>query len=182
MAEIIRNKIRSVYGELLGYYEGLIQANRDNNYTAANIQTVDSINECIGRLCEVSSTDYSRNKIVLGHSSSYKIMGEVLVKLKPLLSRLEIEHNFKDNGAMAAPQIVILNKNNNEITVNIDYTLDQLINEQNDDGKAKLLELKEELNKSEKNWGVIKGILIWAINFSKDLFIKILPIILEKKI
>jgi hypothetical protein len=52
----------------------------------------------------------------------------------------------------------------------------------NDESKRKLGQLNEELDKPQKNWEVIKDILVWILNFSKDLFLEILPIILQKKL
>lgn len=87
----------------------------------------------------------------------------------------------KSNSA-SNQAIIINNKNQNEISIQLNYSLSQLIEESAGESKDKLEKLEEELNKPQKNWETIRSILIWILNFSKELFIKIIPIILEKKI
>jgi hypothetical protein len=48
-----------------------------------------------------------------------------------------------------------------------------------EEAESKVKELGEELQKDTTKWSVVKDILIWIANYSKDLFIKVLPILLN---
>ena len=45
--------------------------------------------------------------------------------------------------------------------------------------EQKVKELGEELKKETTKWSTVKDVVIWIANYSKDLFVKILPILLE---
>ena len=62
------------------------------------------------------------------------------------------------------------------INQNIQQVID---NSTSDKEKEKLTELKEELEKPDKDWNKIKGILKWALDFSEKLFFALLPILLK---
>lgn len=47
------------------------------------------------------------------------------------------------------------------------------------EAENKVKELGEELQKDTTKWSVVKEVLIWIANYSKDLFVKILPILLN---
>lgn len=47
------------------------------------------------------------------------------------------------------------------------------------EAEEKIKQLGDELGKNPSKWSVIKDLLIWIANYSKDLFIKVLPILLD---
>jgi hypothetical protein len=72
--------------------------------------------------------------------------------------------------------------------VNVNISIDQIIEHikesEPDPSKAKeaemkLKELEEELKQKNPAWAKIKGVLEWLLNFSRDAFLAVLPIILE---
>lgn len=48
------------------------------------------------------------------------------------------------------------------------------------EAEERLEQFKEEVKKEKPSWSVIKKILEWALNFGRDVFLQILPILLEK--
>lgn len=182
MAEIQLAKIKSLYGEAKGYLDAIKKGSGASGPYTVPRSIVDNFNLIVDEVSSISDTDYSRSKIP--EHELRQIMSFRLVE--PLVSgfvtRLEQEYGFgQDNHTQ--PGIVIFNKNESEISLKINYSINDLIlNTKSNEGKEKLNSLKNELDKPQKNWETIKGILIWILNFSKDLFLKILPIILQKKL
>lgn len=183
MAEIQLTKIKSIYGELKGYLEGLPQEGKGAMSGPFVVPSAigKKFNNAIDELTQVSDTDYSRFKVNVESNGVLNIR-EVKPSMHAAVCRLEEEFGFNKSSDISTPAIIINNKNQNEISLQVNYTLPQLIEESNDESKEKLKQLEEELNKPYKNWNVIRPILIWLLNFSKELFIKIIPILLEKKI
>lgn len=75
------------------------------------------------------------------------------------------------------------------VFVNIDQTFQTIIEkikaDEPDETRVKEAEenlsvLKEEVKKENPQWSTIKKVLEWALNFGRDVFIQILPILLEK--
>lgn len=184
MAEIQLTRIKSIYGEIKGYLEGLPQEGKGaaSGPFVVPAVIVRKFNDAIDELTKISNTDYSRFKVDKAEGSGTLNIREVKPSMHGLVCRLEEEFNFGRNNEISTPAIIINNKNQNEISVQVNYSLSQLIDESEDESKIKLKQLEDELNKPQKNWDSIKPILIWILNFSKELFIKILPILLEKKI
>ena len=48
------------------------------------------------------------------------------------------------------------------------------------ESEQKLRELEDEIKSKSPTWSKIKDILIWLLNFGRDTFLQVLPIILEK--
>lgn len=187
MAEIQLARIRSIYGDIKGLLSQIPQPDK-SSYISAFL--VNGYNSAIDELSQVTNTDYSRYKItaearVPAHSRGpHYYSTSVRPQIGRVISRLEEEYGFgKNDNNQSSPSIVIFNKNQNEISLQINYTINDLIDKTgNDEGKTQLRELRDELEKKDKNWEKIKGILIWILNFSKDLFLEILPIIIQKKL
>ncbi len=185
MAEIQLTKIKSIYGDLKGL---LSQIPLAETTSLVSQFIVSQINQSVDNLTEVTNSDFSTYKIP--ENQRYADWPDsfptniVRAQLGRIISRLESEYGFGQNSQSSVnPGIVIFNKNQNEISLEINYTINDLINEETEEeSKNKLKELKDELEKSDKNWDKIKGILIWVLNFSRELFIKIIPILLEKKL
>lgn len=184
MAEIQLTRIKSLYGDIKGLLSQIPLA--ETNPTIDQF-VVSQFNQTLDVLTNTTKTDYS----------SYKIPDEqriedwpekfdsnvVRAQIGRVISRLEQEYEFSKGDQQQSPGIVIFNKNQNEISLQINYTINDLINSSsNEESKKKLKELKDELEKPNKNWETIKNILIWILNFSKELFLKIIPILLEKKL
>lgn len=185
MAEIQLTRIKSIYGEIKGYLEGLPQ--QEGTGAASGPFVVPTtigkkFNDAIDELTRVSNTDYSRFKVNNAEGSGTLNIREVRPSMHGAVCRLEEEFNFGRNNDISTPAIIINNKNQNEISVQVNYSLSQLIEESKDESGEKLRQLEKELDKPNKSWDTIKPILIWILNFSKELFIKILPILLEKRI
>ena len=185
MAEIKLTRIRSAYGDLKGQ---LSQLPLPNDSALVEGFIVDQLNETLDQLTTLTGTDYSSYKIPQSQGSPDwpgKFSSTVTrTQMGRVISRLEEEYGFgQAHQATTSPAIAIFNQNSNEVNLQINYTIDSLIEQSSDEEeKTNLKVLQEELDKPEKDWDRIKIILIWIINFSKDLFLKIVPIILSKKL
>lgn len=185
MGEIQLTRIKSVYGDIKGL---LSQIPLAETIPTIDSFTVNTFNEAIDELSRITSTDYSRYNVPQNQEMSDwpgKFDSKVVrAQIGRVISRLEQEYGFGEkNQSSITPGIVIFNKNQNEISLQINYTINDLINKQGDEeGKKKLGELKTELEKSDKSWESIRKILVWILNFSKELFVEIIPIILQKKL
>ena len=185
MAEIKLISIKSIYGDIRGLLSQIPQPEISGSVDKF---LVEQLNNTLDVLTSVASTDYSVYKVP--HEQELTDWPDrfdskiVRAQAGRVISRLEQEYGFGQNGqTTTSPGIVIFNKNQNEISLQINYTIPDLIEQSGDEeSKNKLKELKEELEKSDKNWEKIKDILIWILNFSRELFIKIIPILLEKKL
>lgn len=184
MGEIQLIKVKSSYGDLKGL---LNQIPLTETNSLVDEFTVSQMNIALDSLTEVSGSDYSQYKIPDSKRLQDwldKFPADIVrAQLGRVITRLEMEYGFGNIEHNTNPGIVIINKNESEFSLEINYTINELISKQeNEESKGKLKDLKEELSKGEKNWENIKNILIWILNFSKDLFIQVIPIILQKKI
>lgn len=185
MAEIKLTRIKSIYGDVKGLISQIPLA-----VTTGTVDQfiVSQFNQTLDILTEITETDFSQYKVPDNQrveSWPEKFDANVVrVQIGRVISRLEQEYGFGQNDQPSVtPGIVIFNKNQNEISLQINYTISDLIKDsQDEESKEKLGELRDELEKPNKNWDTIKNILIWILNFSKDLFLKIIPILLEKKL
>ncbi|MDD5617461.1 MAG: hypothetical protein PHG69_00030 [Candidatus Omnitrophica bacterium] len=185
MAEIKLTRIKSIYGDIKGLLSQIPSPEKD---MWVKEFTVETFNEALDELTRISETDYSaykvpksqRNHNFIDRYESKIVRGQ----MGRVVSRLEEEYSFGiETDANRSPSIAIFNKNQNEISLQINYTINGLIEKyDNEECKEKLRNLRDELEKPSKNWETIKSILIWILNFSKDLFLEIIPIILQKKI
>lgn len=182
MGEILITKVRSLYGEIKGLHSGLPKQ-VSGPYCIPSI-IGERFNTALDLLTQASNTDYSRFKILRNELSRAENCNIRVIEplMSTIITKLENEYGFgsvkKDNSA----NIVIINKNTNEVSVNVDYTIEDLIRQSNGQATDQLTQLKNELDKDDKNWETIKGCLLWILNFSKDLFFKILPLLLGQKI
>lgn len=182
MGEILLVKVKSIYGEIKGLYKGLPKRVSGPYCVPAIIG--ERFNTALDLLTQASNSDYSRFKISTeelnrGENCNIRVIEPLMLTV---VSKLESEYNFDYEKKGASPNIVIINKNANEVSIRIDYTIEDLINKFNGEASIKLNELKTELGKGTKNWEIIKNILIWILNFSKDLFLQVIPLIIEKKL
>lgn len=185
MAEIQLIRIKALYGDLKGL---LSQIPHSTTTSIVDQFLVSQINQIIDTLTNVSKSDYSTYKIP--EEQRYSEWPEsfpaniVRAQLGRIISRLENEYSFgQSKQSPNSPGIVIFNKNQSEISLQINYSITDLIeHETNEESKEKLKNLERELEKNDKDWESIKSILYWILNFSKDLFLKVIPILLEKKL
>ncbi|EKE20773.1 MAG: hypothetical protein ACD_7C00489G0004 [uncultured bacterium] len=184
MAEIKLTRIRSIYGDVKGLLSQIPDPSKQSMVKEFTVQTFNCV---VDELSQIAETDYSNCKIPESQRSNnwHDSFPSIVVRAQigRLVSHLEEEFSFGKNQATSSPSIAIFNRNNNEVSVQINYTINDLIEKiEEDEGKTQLRELRDELEKSDKNWEKIKSILIWILNFSKDLFLEVLPIILQNKI
>lgn len=179
-------KTKSLYRQLKNLKE---QFESDSHwYLAPIIQEtynplIDQLTEAIGEDCSRYKVPNSAYRVINGTTPTYdrlpvlSSMAMVVGFLEDLLKIDDNNNQINENSKTTGVTII----NQNTIAVSIQNTLSQLIEKSTDDEeKEKLKELNEELNKSEKNWDKIKDILIWILNFSKDLFIQIIPELLKR--
>lgn len=184
MAEIQLTRIRSIYGDLHGLLAQIPPVDKEAYVKAFTVQ---SFNTALNELSLVTGSDYSGYKVPDSErsttfSDSYDSR-VVRAQVGRVVNRLETEFGFGRKSEQQSPGIVIFNKNQSEISLQINYTINDLIDKTgNEEEKVKLRELNDELEKSEKDWGKLRAILIWILNFSKELFLEVLPIILQKKL
>ena len=183
MAEIQLTRIKSVYGDLKGLLSQIPLAQTNS---LVDEFLVDQLNQALDNLSRVSESDYSSYKIPASKKLAdwlEKYPTDIVrAQLGRVISKLEQEYSF-DKPQTQTPGIVIFNKNENEISMKINHSINELIEKSpTEESKGKLKQLDDELKKGTKNWDVIKNILIWILNFSKELFLEIIPIIIQKKI
>lgn len=171
-------KVRSIYGKIKGYLEGLPDERTSSGpWIIPQIIGV-KFNEAIDELGMVTKKDCSKLKIKVDRETLN--IREVKPAIHAAVCKLEEEYNLGKN--IFSPATIIYNKNENKTSIQITYTLQELIENADDESKNKLKQLYDELNTTNRNWSRIKPIIVWILNFSKELFIKVIPILLEKKL
>ena len=93
-----------------------------------------------------------------------------------------------DQRPFQNPNIQIINNISQHVTVEnktiVKNVLNQLKAEGRDENeireiRKKLNELSNELQKKKPKWDKIKKILMWALDFGKDIFIQLLPLLIK---
>ncbi len=117
-------------------------------------------------------------------------------KLKDLLTvfmeelELDMTMELKPNFSRVSSTSIKI-KNTQSITqfINVSATIKQIIEtiKQNEPDLEKIKEAENKLEEFENEikspapiWAKVKNILVWLLNFSRDAFLQVLPIILEK--
>ena len=175
-------KTRNLYRQIKNLKE---QFEADKGWYSASIiqetyhPLIDQLTDSTGQDCSMYKISGNAHRVMNDTTPIYQRlpvlsnMGMVIGFLEDLLDIDDNNSNINNNG------VTVINQNT--IALNIQNTINQLIEKSsNEEERDKLNELKEELEKPEKDWGRIKDILIWILNFSKDLFIQILPELLKK--
>lgn len=146
---------------------------------------VDVYNPIIDQITDLMEDDYSNYKVsssALKQSDlgPYYSNEDVYSKMSLTIGLLETELNV-DEENRAAPQNIVnfINQNENTLAVNIQQTINQII-EQEGDGeiKTQLKELDEAI--TQKDESKLKKTLSWLLENSFDLAIKILPELLKR--
>ncbi len=114
--------------------------------------------------------------------------------LENLIAELELDlasenEDTKDKPTKKGTSIKIKNSQTQTQTINITLTIDQIINriketesdpQRVSEAEVKLKELDSELKSKSPVWSKVKDALIWLLNFGRDTFLQVLPIILER--
>lgn len=181
MGEIDRTRIKSIYAEIKGYCENLPPIGNDGFTYVFDAATGEIYNSLIDRLNKISNTDYSQHKLDVGDQYYRKLnVSSVKMRMGAIISRLESEYDFATLPPHNQPAIAIFNQNQSNIDININFTIENLIETaQTDEEKENLQIIDQELKKPNASWNRLKNSLTWIINYSKDLSLKVIPIILN---
>lgn len=85
--------------------------------------------------------------------------------------------------------IQITNNLSNQQSVNLSVSFEDIVqmiqestytDEKKKEATNQVQELQEELKKDNPSWEKVKGVLVWLLNFSREVFLKVLPYILDK--
>ena len=171
-------QIKSIYGEILGIFTDL-QNPKDSYTTPARV--AEQFNECLKELSQITKQSYDRFMLthndIAEHSNGSYTTAIVRPRIGSVVRRLEAQYGF-DSQNRESPMIITVN-NNNQMTVTVTPIQEIIQNEQDDEVKDLLLELREALNtdkKSEKT----STILSTLQQKSWEVFIKVLPFVLEQ--
>lgn len=180
MAEITVTKIKSLYGELVGYASSLPEP---NGYNGSN-RIGNRFNSICDELSKLTTNDYSHlklNKQNTGDHNGWNYDGTTLSSsIAGLVSKLEADYGFKQQIPNEQSAIVINNQNSNSIDIDINFTMENLIeNAQSVDERNHLRSINEELKQPQADWEKLKKSLIWILSYSKDLSLKVLPLLLN---
>jgi hypothetical protein len=180
VAEIQRQRIKSVYGEI----KGIFQALPTGSNTLVPTSVAQHYNSAVDELSQVSETDYGRLKISrddLWDAESNDNYDPIAVRAKvsALMRRLEEEHGFgaSEQTSTSAPVIVTVNQNQ-QVTVSVTPIQEIIDSTSNEDIKAELAELKDALE-NKKDAKQASSILSTIQAKSWEVFIKVLPYVLE---
>lgn len=178
-----KQKVKSIYSQLKSLKE---QFEADKGWYHASVirgtynPLIDELTEAIGEDCSKFKVPSNAHQMINGTTSTYKRL-PTLTHMGMVVAFLEDRLNISDSNTKTSSESGVTIINQNTLAVSIQNTISQLIDRaSNDEEKEKLTELNEELEKSTKDWNKIKNILIWILNFSKDLFIQVLPELLKK--
>ena len=114
------------------------------------------------------------------------------VTIKAALNKLElfgIKPHIQTSDNKKGLSIQITNNLSNQQSVNVSVSFDQILqcikegnysDDEKKEASEKVNELQDELKNPNPAWEKIKSILVWLLEFSKEVFIKVLPYILDK--
>lgn len=171
MAEINRQRIKSIYSEIEGY----LNAFSDKEPTVPK-QVGRNYNQLLSELTELTQTDFERHTIKM--TGSYYLISDAKMSMSSVASRLKSDYNFSEqNGSHSNPIVINVNQNQ-QMTISV-TTIQELIESQPDDEVKELLkELADAID--SKNADKSKTLLSTIGGKSWELFIKVLPYFLEK--
>lgn len=177
MAEIQHQRIKSIYGELSGLYKGALHDVPNNHFPWA---IAEQVNGSIDELNQATGTDYSRFK--LAHephmNNDYVTASFARTKMSAIVTRLEQEYGFNSSNNSANTPVVVTVQQNQMVNVNV-IPIQQLISDINDDGlKIQLNDLRDAVE-THKDPAKTRSILKTIMDKSWELFIKVLPYVLQ---
>jgi len=182
-----KNKLESIFQQIEGLKS---QLENDRGWFHAELIR-ETYHPLVDEMTEATGEDCNKFKVPKG---AYRVMnpgmggGTAIYERQTTLAKISMAHghlkqllglsNNNQNQATLSGVTII---NQNTLAVDIKFTISQLIERAgNNEEREKLIELEEELSKTDKNWDRIKNILIWILNFSKDLFIQVVPELLKR--
>ena len=171
MAEINRQRIKSIYSEIEGYLNGL-----SDKEQVISKEIGRNYNELLSELTGLTQTDFQRHEIKM--RGNYFLISDARLSMSSVTSRLKSDYSFFEPiGSHSSPVVINVNQNQ-QMTVSV-TTIQELIESQaDDDVKELLIELSEAI--SSKNTDKSKTLLSTIGDKSWELFIKVLPYFLEK--
>lgn len=177
MADVIFNRIKGIYGEILGiaaHLEGF----------GVPVAVVGLYNSAIDRLNVIADDDFNRFKIApsegIDHTHRYHSMNAVKPKMTSLLSTLEYTyglHKTQRDEAQHIPMVVTIN-NNNSVNVSVTPIQQILENVTDEDLRTDIEELRT-IIEGNKDAKAASGILSKIQEKSWDVFIALLPVVLQ---
>ncbi len=177
MAEIQIQRIKSIYGEVKGI---LREMPSEAPGRALRWPIAEHYNFAVDDLSQVAGTNYDRFKIE--HDSKmnehYTNISMARTKAGALISRLEQEYGFDDIPKEKTAPIVVTVQQNQTLNVNV-TPIQQLMESTMDDELRTLLEELRDSLETQQNVAKTKGILKNLMEKSWELFVKVLPYVLE---
>jgi hypothetical protein len=177
MADLQIQKIRSIYGEILGIADHLPDG------LVVNSAVTNLYNSAIDELSTVSNSDYSRfrvNQDDFFRTDMYKI-ATVKPKMGSVLARLEQEFGFykPSRGEYRAAPVIMTVNNNNQLNITI-TPIQEVINTINDNALRADVEALKAIIEGDKNKARASSLLNKIQQRSWEVFIAILPVVLER--
>lgn len=171
MAEIQRQRIKSIYSEVRGYLNAL-----SDNEKIVSKQIGDNYNSLLQELSQLADTNFERHMVK--KVGAYYLLPDTKLSMSSVVSRLESDYGFHDRTESGHGPIVVTVNANQQVSINV-IPITNLIAEQTDEELKDLLErLKESVN--QKDESTSKGILTSIADKSWELFLRVLPYVLEK--
>ena len=171
MAEVNRQRIKSIYSEIEGY----LNAFSDKDQIIPK-QVGRNYNEMLSELSQLTQSDFDRHAIRV--TGSYYLISDARMSMSSVANRLKNDYGFSEQNNTHSNPIVINVNQNQQMTVSV-TNVQELISSQSDDELKELLqELSEAID--SKNADRSKTLLAALGDKSWELFIKVLPYFLEK--
>lgn len=177
MADVTLNRIRSIYGEVLGLADHLPSH-------AVNVTTVELYNSAIDRLNGVADDDFNRFKVLPGEGLSMNgrlhSTSTVRPKMTSLLSTLEYTYGFSktQRGELQQAPTIVTIHNNNQVNITVTPIQQILDRVSDEDLRADIEELRDIIEGS-KDIEKASGVLSKIQEKSWDVFIALLPVVLQ---
>jgi hypothetical protein len=171
MAEIQRQRIKSIYSEIKGYLNGL-----SDNDKVVSKQIGDNYNSLLQEISELAHTSFERHMV--NKTGSYYLLPDVKLSMSSVVSRLESDYGFQERTVTSQSPIVVTVNANQQVSINV-IPIANLIAEQTDEELKDLLkQLKSSVDQKDESDS--KNILIAIADKSWELFLRALPYVLEK--
>lgn len=177
MAEVQLQRLKGLYGEIAGILYELPKNDTDTVLFSGHI--VEQYNAVVDEISQVSNTDYNRHKISKdsNYADGYHTIATVRSKIGSLVRRLEQEYGFSLKDSRNTPVVVTVQQNQ---TVNITVTpIQTLINDTEDEILRDQLEDLRHAVEVDKSPSATRKVLKVIMEKSWELFIKVLPYVLE---
>lgn len=174
-------QIKSIYGEILGIADHLPSH-------AVPSSVIDLYNSAIDQLAEVASVDtYSRFKVLQTDGTHFrgKIQYSTAAarpKMTAALASLEYTYGFQKNQrghSEQPPTTIVTITNNNQLSVNV-IPIQKILQNITDEGLRKDVEELKAVIEGDKDKKKASGLLSKIQEKSWDIFIALLPVVLEK--